>query len=76
MPTQEKEAKPELKGYNRRSWMNWLTGTSTCFPALAHDKDKICKIPEIFTIDIPHDFIMHIGLFSAHMCGIAWHSRG
>ena len=24
---QEKEAKPELKGYNRRSWMNWLTGS-------------------------------------------------
>ena len=23
---QEKEAKPELKGYNRRGWMAWLTG--------------------------------------------------
>ena len=63
MPTQEKEAKPEMKGYNRRSWMNWLTGTSTCFPALANSKNKICKIPKIFTIgiphDIPHEFIMH-----------------
>ena len=25
---QEKEAKPELKGYNRKSWFNWLTGSS------------------------------------------------
>lgn len=51
---QEKEAKPELKGYNRRSWMNWLTGHRGAYDSvqgLTEEEGGALRVPEYIVYD-------------------------
>lgn len=51
---QEKEAKPELNGYNRRSWMNWLTGHRGAYDSvqgLTEEEGGALRVPEYIVYD-------------------------
>jgi len=51
---QEKEAKPQLKGYNRRGWMAWLTGQRGAYDSvvgMTEEEGGALRVPEYIVYD-------------------------
>ncbi|CAE7213052.1 Parp2 [Symbiodinium sp. CCMP2592] len=75
---EEKEAKPELKGYNRRGWMAWLTGQRGAYDSvvgMTEEEGGALRVPEYIVYDTSQVRLAYLFEVFKHERGTAQQSN-